>query len=149
MEVKKLFPVLLLFCCTIGAYAQRGENDQSFKRITLNVAVETAFDEIVDYLQAEDLFITAMDKQAGFIQAKIFVKDKRVLSAKKGEKRTFNFILRPKDTATELSLNIYVEEYMFGGDVHNRTYYYDDQGILEDKKIYQDLLDDLQQRIRS
>uniref|UniRef100_UPI00197D6B4A hypothetical protein n=1 Tax=Olivibacter sp. XZL3 TaxID=1735116 RepID=UPI00197D6B4A len=147
MEVKKLFPVLLLFCCTICAYAQRMENDQSFKRIELDVAAETAFDEIVDYLQAENLFITAMDKQAGFIQAKNFVKHKRVLSAKKGERRTLNFVVRPKDTVTEVSLNIYVEEYMFGGDVHNRNYYYDDQGISEDKKVYQILLDDLQQRI--
>lgn len=76
------------------------------------------------------------------------MKDRKVLSAKMGDRYTFNFILRPNEAETSLSLSIYVEEYNFGGDVKSRSYYYEDKGILKDKNTYQDILVALQDAVK-
>lgn len=140
--------ILLLPLYSSAALAQTDKKDQPFKSTTLAVPIEKAFDKIVDYLQVNEMFISTMDKQAGFIQAKAFMKDRKVLSAKMGDRYTFNFILRPEEAETSLSLNIYVEEYNFGGDVKSRSYYYEDKGILKDKNTYQDILVALQDAVK-
>jgi hypothetical protein len=148
MLFKTTMLILLLPLYSSVALAQTDKKDQSFKSTTLAVPIEKAFDKIVDYLQVNEMFISTMDKQAGFIQAKAFVKDRKVLSAKMGDRYTFNFILRPEEAETSLSLNIYVEEYNFGGDVKSRSYYYEDKGILKDKNTYQDILVALQDAVK-
>lgn len=142
MKVKNLLAALLLSFCTTITFAQQGK---SFKTITVNAVKDTAFDKIIDYLQAKDIFIESVDKQAGFIKGKTFLKYNKMLSAKAGERRTMSFILRPADNNTNVTLSIYSEVYKFGGNTSSRSYYYEDNGIMDDVAVYQDILSDLQQ----
>lgn len=112
MRVKDLFAVILLCVCTTITFAQQ---DQSFKTTTVDAGIDTTFDKIIDYLQAKDIFIQAVDKQGGFIQGRLFVKQNKILSAKSGERKTMSFILRPAGDQTRVTLNIYLEQYYFGG----------------------------------
>src|SRR5690554_221172 len=117
----------------------------SFKTITVSSGKDATFDHAIDYLQSQDFFVQSVDKQAGFIQAKKFLKGKKKLfSAKAGELRTLNFILRPGESGTKVVLNIYNEISHFGGDISNRTYYYEDNGIMNDEAVYRDILAGLQ-----
>lgn len=144
MKMKNLLAAFLLFFCTSIVYAQTGEKNQSFKTITLAIDKETAFDSTIDYLRTRAFFIQSVDMQAGFIQAKVFVKHKKILSAKVGERITMNFILRPKGNETKVTLDIYKEDYSFGGSVSNRSYYYEDKGVVQDEALHQDILAGLQ-----
>jgi len=141
---KYLYTTLLVCFCISFTYAQLPTKTQSFKNISVAVEKDTAFDRMMDYLQANDFFIQSVDKQAGFIQARIYKKSKKILSAKAGERRILNFILRSKGRITAISLNIYLEERMFGGDISDRSYYYEEKGVLEDKVAYQEILSTLQ-----
>lgn len=147
MMRKCLYTTLLVCFCICFAYAQLAPQNQSFKNIAVAVEKDTAFDRTMDYLQANDFFIQSVDKQAGFIQARIYKKNKKILSAKAGERRILNFILRPKGRITAISLNIYLEERFFGGDISDRSYYYEEKGVLEDKAAYQEILVPLQKTI--
>lgn len=141
MKEKSLFIALLLLLCTTITYAQ---NDTSFKTITLTASRDTVFDKIIDYLQTTDMFIQSVDKQAGFIQAKVFLKDNKFLSAKLGEKRILNFFLRATANKTRVMLNIYSEYYYYGG---NYNAYSEDKGVVKDASVYKDILSNLQTAI--
>jgi len=64
------------------------------------------------------------------------------LSAKVGERRTMNFILRQTGNNTNVLLNIYSEGYFLSG--ASNGHYYEDNGIIDDAAIYQDILSGLQ-----
>src|SRR5690554_3524013 len=129
MKARHVFSVLVLTFLSTGAFTQSITDDPSFKTITVSSGKDATFDDAVDYLQSGGFFIQSVDKQAGFIQAKKFLKEKKkAFSAKAGELRTLNFIFRPEDSGTRVVLNIYSEIRYFGGDISNRTYYYEDNG---------------------
>lgn len=136
-----LFAVSLLLYSS-STFAQ--EEDKTFKTITIGVVKDAAFDKVIDYLQAKGIFIQSVDKQAGFIQAKVFLENRKMLSAKTGERRTMNFILRPLANTTSVVLNIYSEESFISGD---SSQYYKDKGIMNDPEIYREILNDLQNAI--
>lgn len=103
------------------AFAQRKIDEAPFKAIIVNAEKDSAFERTIDRLMETGLFIRSVDKDAGFIQARMFVKDRRILSSKKGERRTLNFVLKPYRSGTKIVLQIYSEDYRFGGDVGNRN----------------------------
>lgn len=140
MNVKSPFLTFLLFFCTTIAFAQ---NDNSFKRITITSAKDIVFDKTIDYLQDKGYFIQSLDKQAGFIQAKVFLTSGGLFSAKAGERRTMNLILRPADNNTDVTLNIYVEQVYLSSSGR----YYEDKGILNDTAVYKGILAELQKTI--
>ncbi|WP_316742267.1 hypothetical protein [Pedobacter antarcticus] len=139
MRIKVLLLAISILLCTISTFAQ--EEDQTFKTVTIGVIKDTAFDKVIDYLQAKGIFIQSVDKQAGFIQATLFLKNKNILSAKIGERRIMNFILRPLGDTTSIVLNIYSEESFTSND---SSQYYKDKGIINDPEIYREILKDLQ-----
>lgn len=129
---------LLLSSSTI--VAQQSTDSNTFKTIDCNLPVDSAFDNIIDYLQDNEYFIVSMDKTAGFIQAKNYIKKKNILSSVVGERQYFNFIIRPsKEKQSSITLNIYSEEL-----IYNEDYFYLDKGIIKDKTIYVAFLDALQ-----
>ncbi|WP_028296710.1 hypothetical protein [Olivibacter sitiensis] len=146
--MKNIILCLSMVFCFRASYAQTDQKEQSFKNITLNAGIDTAFDKTANYIQASDMFILAMDKQAGFIQAKVFEKNRKMISAKRGERKTYNFILRPLDDKTTVSLNIYVEDYLFGGEVQSRSYYYEEKGISKNERDYRAILKALQDAVQ-
>ena len=137
MRVKSFLAALVILLGVNVAFAQ---DDKSYKMISLAIEKELVFDKLIDFLQEEELFILSVDKQAGFIQAKVFVEDKSFFSSKNGVRRTMNFIIRPKGEQTNVTLNIYVEEQRFKAS----SYYYEDQGISKDVAVYKDILGKLQ-----
>lgn len=142
-----ILTVIMGFLYIATAFAQKESDDAALKAIIVNVEKDSAFDRVVDRLLETDFVIRSVDKDAGFIQARVFFKDRRILSARKGERRTLNFVLRPNRSGTKIVLQIYSEDYRFGGDVGNRNYYYEENGIIEDAAIYQEILEDLRQSI--
>lgn len=143
MKQKILFGILFLSSITI--FAQQRTNDISFKTIKCNLSVDTAFDGTIHYLQDNEYFIVSLERLSGFIQAKIYIKNNKLMSAKAGERRTLNFIIRPAaEKQSSIILNIYSEDFIFSNDVSNRIYYYEDKGISDDKTIYKSILDGLQ-----
>jgi len=148
MKIKLVLSAFVLILCATAASTQTLTEETSFKSITLAFNKDITFDKVIDYLQTSDFFIQSVDKHAGFIQATIFLKEKKkLLSAKEGEKRTLNFLLRQKDDGTRVVLNIYSETRYFGGDISTRTYFYEDNGILDDELIYREILDSLQKAV--
>ena len=119
--------------------------EKSSKSIAVNTGKEVAFDKTIDYLQTKDFFIQSVDKEAGFIQAKVFIKDRKLLSAKVGERRTMNFILRSQVNNTTITLTIYSEGYFFSG--NSNGHYYEDKGIVADTSVYQGILSGLKQAV--
>lgn len=150
MKLKKIFVILLLATCPFMTFAQKAANETPVKTIKLIISKDTLFDGIIDYLQDNSFFLMSMDKQSGFIQAKIYIKNPKKLSAKVGERRTLNFIIRPiKENQSKLSLNIYCEEKYYGGDFKNETYFYKEIGASEDAYIYKTILDGLLEAIKA
>lgn len=129
------------------AFAQKGSDEAPSKAIIVSAEKDDAFDRTVDRLLETGRFIRSVDKDAGFIQARVFLKDRRVISAKKGERQTLNLVLRPNHSGTKIVLQIYSEDYLFGGDVGNRNYYYEENGIVDDDAVYQEILEDLREHI--
>src|SRR5690554_5391955 len=145
MKMSLVFSAFVFSFLSPSAITQPIQDDTSFKTIMVSSGKDAAFDDTIDYLQSQGFFIQSVDKQAGFIQAKVFLKEKKKpFSAKAGELRTLNFVLRPGDSGTKVVLNIYSEISYFGGDISNRTYYYEDNGIMDDKAVYRDILEGLQ-----
>ncbi|CAM3773592.1 hypothetical protein MUGA111182_08755 [Mucilaginibacter galii] len=142
--MKNLLIVLLLCFCTSATLAQ---NDKLFKTTTITLDKDAAFDKVIDYLTTKDIFIQSLDKQAGFIQGKVFIKNGSLLSTKAGEKRTMNFFLKQVGNQTQVTLNIYMEQYYFGGNSSSRSYYFEDKGIITDASVYREVLSSLQKAI--
>ena len=86
--------VWILFLSCASLYAQNDENDLNYKTTIIAGNTDVVFDNTIDYLQDNGHFLQSLDKQAGFIQARLFIKDNRVFSAKSGERRTLNFVIR-------------------------------------------------------
>lgn len=150
MHIRQLTVVLLLFG-SLGisaAFAQKKAKDEvPLKTIRVGVERGDAFDRAVDYLQESGFFIQSVDKDSGFIQARVFVKDRRIISTTKGERRTFNFVFRPDGASTKISVRIFHEDLRFSGDVGNRTYYYEEEDLLDDDDAYQEILEALRSGI--
>ena len=150
MHLRQLTVLLFLFG-SLGVDAvlaqKKAKDEVPLKTIRVGVERGGAFDRTMDYLQKTGFFIQSVDKDSGFIQARVFVKDRRIISITKGERRTFNFVFRPDGASTKISLRIFHEDFRFSGDVGNRTYYYEEEGLLDDDDAYQEILEALRSDI--
>lgn len=150
MKTKILFGILFLFLCTVNAFAQQHTNSAVLKTIVCYTSVDTVFNSTIDYLQDNGHFIVSLEKLSGFIQAKVYIKSNKLMSAKVGERRTLNFIIRPTtEKQSNITLNIYSEELTFSDDMKNRVYYYEDKGVSSDNAIYKPILDGLKEYINN
>jgi hypothetical protein len=129
-----LFTICILTFSTITASAQQVSRSK-----VIDLAADSAFDQIVSSLHNNGYFLANLDRASGFIQVQIVTKyKKKMLSAKSGAQRTLNFLVKPNGKAkAQIDLNIFLEERFFGGDIHNRIYYYAERELLEDPKEYQ------------
>mgnify|MGYP000172958561 FL=1 len=146
MKAKLLFGILFFILGNVIVFAQKSTDGTTFKSIENNVTVDKAFNLTIDYLRENGYFLTTLDKQSGFIQAKIYSSNKRLMSGKMGEKRILNFLIRPiHENLAQITLDIYIEEFVFHG-THN-AYYYEDKGISNDSSVYIMILDELQKKL--
>lgn len=143
MRRKGLLAILFLFLCFFSISAQN-TNEASAKPVLIDADANLIFDKTIDYLQNNGYFIVSLDKQAGFIQAKIFVENKKILSAKEGERRTLNFIISPIESErSKITLLIYIEEQFFNMGSSDRVFYYRDKGVSHDSSLYKNIMDSL------
>lgn len=148
MKAKCLLTAFFLCYFTSISYAQVAEKDESFKTIMLAKDKDLVFDHTIDYLRSKEFFIQSVDKSAGFIQAKIFLKNGKLLSSKLGERITMDFILRQIDSETKVILDIYSEQLSTSWSKEMRVNYYEDKGIVRDESLYGSILDGLQKTIQ-
>ncbi len=146
MKTIFLSGILFLFLSNIAAFAGDSTNHTESKRILCNACADSVYHNTIDYLQDNGYFIVSLEKLSGFIQAKIYIKNNKVMSAKVGERRTLNFIIRPAtEKQSNITLNIYCEDLIFSGDMSNRVDYYEDKGISSDISLYKNVLDELEE----
>lgn len=135
--------LLFLLLSAMPAFAQRPEG-YTFNTIVCNTPVDELFDHTIDYLQDNEYFIVSLDKASGFVQAKIQVKNRKLLSQKWAERRTLNFIIRPVTGKQAIvTLNIYSEELLSDDASATSVHYYMDKGISRDEAAYTPVLEGL------
>ncbi|MBE8721951.1 hypothetical protein [Sphingobacterium pedocola] len=129
-----LFTTCILTFSTITVSAQQASRSK-----VIDLPADAAFDQLASSLHNKGYFLANVDRSSGFIQVQIVTKyKKKMLSAKSGARRTLNFLVKPNGKAkAQIDLNIFLEERFFGGDIHNRTFYYAERELLEDPKEYQ------------
>lgn len=144
MKTKILFGISFLFLYSVTTFSQQHKNNTAFKTIESTIPIDKIFNQTIDYLQDNSFFLLSLEKQSGFIQAKTYIINKSIMSNKIGERRTLNFIIRSiDDTITKITLNIYIEEFVFHGS--HKSYYYEEKGISNDIPMYKTILDGLQE----
>jgi len=142
MKAKGLLVVFIILFYSAAALAQQSAEEKSAKNIVVNYDVATTFDKTLDFLQNNGYFIVSLDKQAGFIQSKIFIKKNRnLITGKIGERRTVNFLIRPlEENQSNVSIDIYIDEHYY----LEEGYSYKDGGKSDDLELYKNILRNLQ-----
>ncbi|MVN93018.1 hypothetical protein [Mucilaginibacter aquatilis] len=135
---------LFVFSGINTAFAQ----SKDFKHAKLALNADTCFKQALDYLENHDYFIEDVDKSSGFIRAKSYTKDKKILSSKVGERRTVTMRFSTIAGGTLLSLNMYSEALRWSGSIHNNVLSYEDDGIVEQPTIYKVFIEDFSSAIR-
>ena len=84
--------LLLGLICTVPVSGKEGSDSITVKRFFCER--DSLLNCTIDYLMDEGYRIRSVDSDAGFICADRFIPHDRLLSVKKGERRTLNFIIR-------------------------------------------------------
>jgi len=148
MRHKLFHSALILLVSYTISFGQAKTEDNTHKMAKLSVPMDSCFVQTLTYLQNHNYFIEAVDRASGFIRAKNYTKNNKVLSSQAGEKRTLTVLLRPSGNETVLSLNMYSETLKRGGNTSTLVYYYEDKGIVNEPAIYQNLIADLTKEIQ-
>lgn len=106
----------------------------------------------IDYLMDEGYRIRSVDSDAGFICADRFIPHNSLLSVKKGERRTVNFIIRKCGEGEQGScvrLSILYEDWNWAGNLDaTSNYYYEDMGVLTAPEAYEMVWEGLQNKLQ-
>ncbi|MGY5254152.1 hypothetical protein [Sphingobacterium spiritivorum] len=142
----RFFIVILLTFLSLSLSAQQ---INTFQQRNVDATADSTFTKSIRYLHNNGYRLTAVDRPSGFIQIRTYIKHKKIFSAKMGEWRTLNFLIQPDDSNRALiTLNIYQEDKIFGGDIHNKTAYDEDNGLSDDPRLYQEIWDKLLPALR-
>lgn len=148
MKCRILLAIGLLSICSAILSAQTVTEQVEAKRMVIPACKDSVFDKTIDYLHENGYFILNLDKQAGFIQAKIILKNKKLLSAKLSERNTLDFFISPTSNGlSSIFLNINREDYCFSGQEAGYCYHYEDKGVCDDMEKYKSVLDGLKRAI--
>lgn len=133
MTIKKYAITLSLILISFLGFTQTKLPSMTVKDIDKS----TAFDELVEFLADSDFFIQNIEKDAGFIQVKSVVKQRGIFVKRAGNKITYNIFLKQiSESLIQISLQANLE-------ISDRTedgYYYRDEGVSEDPKDYEEIL---------
>ena len=145
MKRNFFFGLLLLFCCTLSAQKDKKEADA--KSIIVDVDADIAFNKTVDYLWNNDYFLMFLDKQTGFIQAKILVKKGvNIFTGKADERLTLNFLIKPiAENESRIMLDINREQKWT---IEHGNDSYSDKGKLDRLSVYENVLNDIKNSLQ-
>lgn len=142
----RFFIVILLTFLSLSLSAQQ---INTFQQRNVDATADSTFTKSIRYLHNNGYRLTAVDRPSGFMQIRTYIKHNKIFSAKMGEWRTLNFLIQPDDSNRALiTLNIYQEDKIFGGDIHNKTAYDEDNGLSNDPRLYQEIWDKLLPALR-
>lgn len=142
----RFFVVILLTFLSLSLSAQQ---INTFQQRNVDATADSTFTKSIRYLHNNGYRLTAVDRPSGFMQIRTYIKHNKIFSAKMGEWRTLNFLIQPDDSnRTLITLNIYQEDKIFGGDIHNKTAYDEDNGLSNDPRLYQEIWDKLLPALR-
>jgi|GEM_PF-464757 len=137
--IKKYRLLIISFFFTSSLLAQH--TGDSFYIDIPFVSRDTVFKRTLQSLLLSEYFITSADRDAGFIQCKIVVNNKRLLSAKKGDILNYNILIQNGDSGNiKIYLQANLKEKMIVGSVGNAGYYNDDNGVSYDSRYYEPLI---------
>lgn len=132
----KMWSIFLLIFCVNFTYGQKDVENI----LLINQDVASVFDKVVDYCIANDQLIVSLDKDGGFIQSRIFVENKKIITIKDGDRITFSFLVRSDgERSSRIVLQVYQEEKRSSHDT--RAYHYKDLGVSKDLALYSSVLD--------
>ncbi|PJJ79727.1 hypothetical protein [Mucilaginibacter auburnensis] len=121
---------------------------KEYKQTTFQQNTDVCFTKTLVFLHENNYFIESTDKASGFIKAKTFSKNSKLLSAKAGERTFISFLFVPDGSKTRLLLNIYAEDLNWGGSTQNRVISVEDKGVIDDPAPYQKLISDLTSQLQ-
>jgi hypothetical protein len=122
-------------------FSQQKSEDNT---LVVNQNFGVVFDKLIDYCIDTNHLVLSIDKDAGFIQSRVYVKNKRIITIKDGDRITYTFVLRPTaENSTLIRLQIYQEEKLGRHSATDNSYYYKDLGVSEDVAWYAQMLENL------
>lgn len=138
MVIKKIAITLNLILISVLGFSQTKLPSMTVKDIDKS----TAFQELIELLGDSDYFIQNVNKEVGFIQVK-FIKEgkKGIFSKDSGNRIVYNILIRSSDShAVRIGLQANVEKIVWDGEVYRSKDHYNDEGISNDPKDYEELL---------
>ena len=107
---------------------------QILEPYTVEQNKDSLFHKTIGYLQKNQYFIDCIDTTSGFIKAKKYVKNEKLLSVILGRRTELSIIIRSvQENESSLSIRIYqttLEENL----------YFHEEGICEDNTLYQAII---------
>lgn len=148
MNQKLIYTILITALVHLLTPQQVSAQIKDFKQAKFTVSPDSCFTKALTFLEGHNYFIEALDRSGGYIKAKSYTKNNKVLSSKVGEKRTISFLFKPTSNGTLVSINIYAETLSWVGSTQNRVLSLEDNGILEDPSAYKQIIDALKNELR-
>lgn len=107
---------------------------QTLEPYTVDRNKDSLFHKTIGYLHKNQYFIDCVDTTSGFIKAKKYVKNEKLLSVILGRRTELSIIIRPvREDESSLSIRIYQTTL-------EKNLYYHEEGICEDKTMYQAII---------
>lgn len=141
--------LLLGLICTVPVSGKESSDSITVKRFFCER--DSLLNCTIDYLMDEGYRIRSVDSDAGFICADRFIPHDRLLSVKKGERRTLNFIIRTceGEQGSCVRLSILCEDWNWAGNLNGTpNYYYEDMGVLTTPEVYEMVWEGLQNKLQ-
>ena len=125
----------LFFICAVLLSLYTGNMAaQTLEPYTVEQSKDSLFHRTISYLQKNQYFIDCIDTASGFIKAKKYVKNEKLLRVTLGRRTELSIIIRPvRESDSSLSVCIYqttLEENPF----------YHEEGMPEDTALYQTIV---------
>ena len=128
--------LLLGLICTVPVSGKEGSDSITVKRFFCKR--DSLLNCTIDYLMDEGYRIRSVDND-------------RLLSVKKGERRTLNFIIRTceGEQGSCVRLSILCEDWNWAGNLNGTpNYYYEDMGVLTTPEVYEMVWEGLQNKLQ-
>lgn len=153
MKRINLLLICIIFFGYFGTICSQNIPENEFSRdLYINLPPDSVYYKTIHLLQEKGYFILSLDKQSGFIQAKTYTHDNKILSDRMGDRRIYNFfIYSTEPNFSQLSISIYLER-SYRSSVQGGWVYYDrDIGPLKtnnekNAKIFETIIDQLSQK---
>lgn len=140
MRFLNILILILLGCNSTNA------QEAKWNEVVIEDDISSAFEKTLDFLMEREFFIENADKESGFIRAKRYIKNKKIISFKYGDIFSVSLLLRTAEPeSTKIKLQIYVTEQYISDDGGAN---YKDIGLSKKEENYRVFLKGLTESMR-